>query len=227
MTDNSSRNATGAANTAGDDSQPIDETSPGPELSAKGVRTRRRLVDAARRRFGGDALRSVSISAIAHDAGLTPAAVYAYFPNKEALFVAALDDEVTDWAEGGLDQDVQDRPVAAVFARLVSGLSQFPLVERTLRSGSSEHLQYVVRSTAMRRLTQTIEREIRQRQSEGIASADHDAAVLAVGVETIVFALLTTIVRTGLTGDERRLAGVLAIFDAALGHPTPATGPNA
>ena len=57
----------------------------------KGDRTRRRLLDLAVRRFAADGYRRTSVSDIARDADLTPAAVYAYFAGKEALFQAAVD----------------------------------------------------------------------------------------------------------------------------------------
>ncbi len=56
---------------------------------SKGDRTRQRLLEIAVQRFAADGYRRTSVSDIARDAGLTPAATYAYFRNKEALFQAA------------------------------------------------------------------------------------------------------------------------------------------
>src|SRR2546430_1543949 len=57
----------------------------------KGERTRRRLLDIAVQRFAADGFRRTSVSDIAREAGLTPAAAYAYFAGKEGLFQAAVD----------------------------------------------------------------------------------------------------------------------------------------
>ncbi|MDZ7732074.1 MAG: helix-turn-helix domain-containing protein [Acidimicrobiia bacterium] len=57
----------------------------------KGERTRRRLLEIAVEQFGRRGFRGTSVSEIAREAGLTQAAVYAYFDNKTALFDAAVD----------------------------------------------------------------------------------------------------------------------------------------
>src|SRR5690554_6750519 len=65
---------------------PADETA-----ETKGERTRRRLLELAIERFGERGYRGTSVSEVARSAGLTQAAVYAYFDGKEALFDAAVD----------------------------------------------------------------------------------------------------------------------------------------
>ena len=60
---------------------------PGP----RGTGPAERLLELAVGRFAADGYRRTSVSDIARDADLTPAAVYAYFANKEALFQAAVD----------------------------------------------------------------------------------------------------------------------------------------
>src|SRR2546430_16032178 len=57
----------------------------------KGERTRRRLLDIAVQRSAADGSRRTSVSDIAREAGLPPAAAYAYFAGKEGLFQAAVD----------------------------------------------------------------------------------------------------------------------------------------
>src|ERR671910_1608635 len=57
----------------------------------KGERTRQRLLEIAVRRFAADGFRRTSVSDIAREAGLTPAAAYAYFAGKDGLFQAAVD----------------------------------------------------------------------------------------------------------------------------------------
>ena len=63
----------------------------GSASSTKGDRTRSLLLEIAVRRFALDGYRRTSVSDIAREAHLSPAAVYAYFTGKEALFEAAVD----------------------------------------------------------------------------------------------------------------------------------------
>src|SRR5689334_383852 len=75
-----------------DDSQPtvVDAA------ETKGERTRRRILEMAIDCFGRRGYRATSVSQIARAASLTQAASYAYFDNKEALFRAAVDADVSD-----------------------------------------------------------------------------------------------------------------------------------
>src|SRR6478672_2700773 len=103
--------------------------------STKGDRTRRRLLELAVQRFAHDGYRRTSVSDIARDAQLTPAAVYAYFTNKEALFEAAVDldagaliDRVRVAIEG---TPVRDRE-AVILAELADHVTEHPLAARVL-----------------------------------------------------------------------------------------------
>ena len=58
---------------------------------SKGEITRRAILAAAIERFGRDGYRSTSVADIARDAAVSGTAAYAHFPNKEALFLAAMD----------------------------------------------------------------------------------------------------------------------------------------
>ncbi|MBF6172402.1 TetR/AcrR family transcriptional regulator [Nocardia blacklockiae] len=53
--------------------------------------TRAAILEAARRRFAEDGFRKATIRAIAADAGIDPSMVMRYYGNKEGLFDAALD----------------------------------------------------------------------------------------------------------------------------------------
>src|SRR5207249_10377867 len=70
--------------------------------ASKGARTRQALLDAAIARFGRDGYRGASVADIARDARLSGTAAYAYFPNKEALFVAAVDEDAAAVIEEAL-----------------------------------------------------------------------------------------------------------------------------
>ncbi len=60
----------------------------------KGDRTRGALLAAAVVRFAREGYRGTSVADVCRDAGLSTTASYPYFANKEALFVAAVDEDV-------------------------------------------------------------------------------------------------------------------------------------
>ncbi len=85
-------------------------TRPGdPTLTAKGVQTRNAILAAAIERFGREGYRSTSVADIARHAGVGGTVAYAYFPNKEALFLAAVDEDAAAVIEGGLVERQQRR----------------------------------------------------------------------------------------------------------------------
>lgn len=57
--------------------------------------TRRHLLDAAAAEFAAKGFHGASLDAVAKAAGFTKGAVYSNFENKEALFLAVLDDRLT------------------------------------------------------------------------------------------------------------------------------------
>ena len=68
----------------------------------KGEQTRQAILDAAIARFGRDGYRATSVADIARDAGVGGTVAYAYFPNKEALFLAAIDEDAAAVIHEGL-----------------------------------------------------------------------------------------------------------------------------
>src|ERR1700722_18709262 len=74
---------------------------PGAETT-KGEQTRRAILDAAVARFGREGYRSTSVADIARDASVGGTVAYAYFPNKEALFFAAVDEDAAGVIHEGL-----------------------------------------------------------------------------------------------------------------------------
>ena len=68
-------------------------------------------------------------------------------------------------------------------------------------------------------LTAGLADELAEAQEAGEVRGDVDPAQLAVGLETIVLALLMAELQTGLTVEPERKDGVLATMDAALRPP--------
>ena len=69
---------------------------------SKGAQTRRAILEAAIARFGRDGYRATSVADIARDASVGGTVAYAYFSNKEALFLAAVDEDVAEVISEGV-----------------------------------------------------------------------------------------------------------------------------
>ena len=80
-----------------------------PPAPTKGAQTRQAILDAAIARFGREGYRATAVADIARDAGIGGTVAYAYFPNKEALFLAAVDEDANAIMHEGLSS-VLDPP---------------------------------------------------------------------------------------------------------------------
>ncbi len=104
----------------------------------KGERTRASVLSAAVRRFAADGLRATSVSDVARDVGITPAAVYAYFPSKTALFYASVDADAEAMISEALEEIFSEGSIGEwepLFGRLLQGLEDHPLARRILSGG--------------------------------------------------------------------------------------------
>lgn len=198
-------------------------TTPLTVAPGKGERTRRRLLDIAVQRFAVDGFRRTSVSDIAREAGLTPAAAYAYFAGKEGLFQAAVDTDA-----GALIEAARSAAAGGASAReqlflfvgeLRERVDDHPLARRVLSGLEPEVAARLLTIPSLVSLTAALADELAEAQAASDIRADVDPAEVAVGLETIVLALLMAELQTGLTVEPERQAGVLAVLDAAL-RPT-------
>lgn len=203
-------------------------------VPGKGERTRRRLLDIAVRRFAADGFRRTSVSDIAREAGLTPAAAYAYFAGKEGLFQAAVDTDAAaliDAARAAAAGGASAREQLFLFVtELRERVDEYPLARRVLSGLEPEVAARLVTIPSLVTLTAGLAEDLALAQAAGEIRSDIDPAELAVGLETIVLALLMAELQTGLTVEPERQVGVLAVLDAALrpvGELTPSTAPPA
>jgi AcrR family transcriptional regulator len=189
----------------------------------KGERTRRRLLEIAVRRFAEDGFRRTSVSDIARAAGLTPAAVYAYFAGKEGLFQAAVDADAGALIDAARSAALGASSVRERLFRFVSALRErvddHPLARRVLSGLEPEVAARLVTIPSLVALTSELADELAEAQAAGDVRRDLDPAELAVGLETIVLALLMAELQTAITVEPERAAGVLAVIDGALRPP--------
>jgi AcrR family transcriptional regulator len=188
----------------------------------KGERTRRRLIELATERFGRRGYRATSVSEIARAAGLTQAAVYAYFANKEELFMASVDaDAEALLAEAGdiLEQAPISSLVPAFLIEMFTALDRHPLARRVLAGQEAEAIPRLVELPALAHFSELMAERLRDGQATGDVRSDVDAADLAAGIESLVLGLLFSIVQSGGLATPRHQTGVVAAFDAMVRPP--------
>lgn len=200
----------------GESSRDGDGTAP---AETKGERTRRRLLEIAIDRFGERGYRATSVSEIARTAGLTQAAVYAYFSSKEALFDAAVDADAAAAISRTTSQvaevpAIQLVPMMLVF--LLGGVEEHPLLKRVLQGHEPEALQRLVNLPSLTDLADLIAGRIREAQARGEVRADIDPELFSHGAEAIIVSLMLSVTQVGQTTEARRQLGVLTIFDSVL-----------
>lgn len=208
--------------TLGGSATAVDDALDGSPAETKGERTRRRLLEIAIDRFGERGYRATSVSEIARAAGITQAAVYAYFDSKETLFDAAVDADAAAAVEATAAQ-VTDTPVNQLVPMLlvmfVGTLDHHPLLRRVLAGHEPDALQRLVNLPALNQVTDTIAERVGAAQARGEVRSDLDARMFSDGAETILVSLLMSLVQVGASTEARRQLGVLTIFDAVLRPP--------
>jgi AcrR family transcriptional regulator len=192
-------------------------------IETKGERTRRRLLELAIERFGERGYRATSVSEVARSAGLTQAAVYAYFDGKESLFDAAVDAD-TEAVVGEIRsrlEGVDARMLIPSFlVAAISCIDDHSLVRRVLEGEEKAALARLLNLPALERLASWLGDEIAKGQQAGTVRSDIDAQTVADGAETLLVGLLMAIIQVGGTHENRRQIGVLGLFDAALRPPS-------
>jgi AcrR family transcriptional regulator len=201
----------------------VDTGASGDGQATKGERTRQRLLALAIEHFGNQGHRVTSVSEIARAAGLTQAAVYAYFDNKDALFVAAVDADATALvidAHDAVAGTTVRRLMQAFLVGLYLGLEDHPLTRRVLAGQEPEVLPRLIDLPAIRMATRLIVEDMVAGQQAGEVRTDVDLAVLGNGIEAMIVSLLLATVQSDGLYTPRYQDGVYAAFDAMLKPPT-------
>lgn len=188
-------------------------------LGPKGEQTRSTILAAAIERFGRDGFRATSVADIARDAGVGPTAVYAYFPGKEALFLAAVDEDAAAVIEEGLAV-VGGGPLMAwrhtLFLTLLDSVERHPLARRLLAGLEPEVIDRVLEVPALAEMRKVCTEQVAAAQLAGVARPEIDAAAVANGLVTITLSLLMSLVQLGGSLHGIYAPDVEAVFDAAL-----------
>jgi AcrR family transcriptional regulator len=193
-------------------------------VQTKGEQTRQAILGAAIDRFGRDGYRSTSVADVARDAAVSGTLAYAYFPNKEALFLAAVDEDAAAVINEGLSS-VLDDPHAgpedwrqALLGTLVGAVERHPLAKRLLAGLEPEVTDRVLETPALAELRKACVERIRAEQLDGTVRPEIDPVAIANGMVTIILSLLMSVVQFGGSTALTYGPDVTAVFEAALGR---------
>lgn len=194
----------------------------------KGEQTRRAVLDAAIARFGRDGYRGTSVTDIARDAAVGGTAAYAYFPGKEALFLAAVDEDIATVIREGASRfmehpDFHDWREVLILG-LLGAVERHPLARRLLAGREPEVTGRVLETPALTELRKACAERLRAEQIRGAVRPDVDPQTMANGIVAILLSLLMSVVQIGSDPLLAYGADVAAVLQAALdppGGPTP------
>jgi AcrR family transcriptional regulator len=170
-----------------------DETRSVPR-SRKGVRTRARLVDAAKQVFERDGFLDARIVDIAETAGLAPGTFYHYFDSKEQIFreVAEAQEERLTAPPEDVDEEApaDQTPLGRIRRSNLRYLQRYRdeaalmgVIEQMSRY--DEHVN-AARMTTMKHFAERAERSVRQLQEDGLADTRLDPAMAADALGAMV-----------------------------------------
>jgi AcrR family transcriptional regulator len=192
---------------------------------SKGDRTRQALLDAAVVRFARDGHRGTSVADVCCDAGLSTTASYPYFANKEAFFLAAVDDDVAGLIGDAVSlvaiEQNPDGWGGVMMQALLEHLADHPLAARIVKGLEPDFTMRLLYIPALQELRKTVTELIRGEQLSGRVRQDIDPAQTASGMTVIVISLLMASVQTGATGGDGQVAAdVESVLGAATRPPT-------
>ena len=174
-------------------SDSIEETRSVPR-SRKGVRTRARLVDAAKQVFERDGFLDARIVDIAETAGLAPGTFYHYFDSKEQIFrevAEAQEERLTAPPEDAdPEADADQSPLGRIRRSNLRYLQRYRdeaalmgVIEQVSRY--DEHVN-AARMTTMKHFVERAEKAVRQLQKDGLADTRLDPAMAADALGAMV-----------------------------------------
>jgi AcrR family transcriptional regulator len=199
----------------------------------KGAQTRRAILEAAVARFGRDGYRATSVADIARAAGVGGTVAYAYFPNKEALFFAAVDEDAAAVIEEGVattlqagDADIRHWHDRMLFT-LIAAVERHPLARRLLAGLEPEVTPRVLEMPSLNELRKACTELLRDGQVAGTVRPDIDPAVVANGIIALMLSVLMSVTQLGSETAVAYSQDVAAVFEAALVTPTEQAPPSA
>jgi AcrR family transcriptional regulator len=192
----------------------------------KGDRTRQALLEAAVLRFAREGYRGTSVADICRDAALSTTASYPYFANKEAFFVAGVDEDVAGLIDDAVSfvtlEEEPDQWGLVMMRALVAHLDDHPLASRILRGLEPDFTMRLLHIPALQELRKTVTELIREQQLTGQIRRDIEPGETANGMVVIVISLLMATMQIGADtpGFDLLAADVESVLHAATSPPT-------
>lgn len=190
---------------------------------SKGELTRDAILRAAITRFARDGFRSTSVADIAREAGVSGTLAFNYFPNKEALFLAAVDEDAHGLIQLAVDHLAQYEDAldwrATLLITLVEAIDDHPLAKRCLGAQEPDVTDRVLQIPALEDLRKVITERLRTEQVTGVVRGDIDPPEIASGLVSIFLSLLMSVVQIGPETIGQYAPGVMAVMQAALLPP--------
>ena len=190
-------------------------------LQSKGAHTRQAILDAAIVRFGREGYRATSVADIARDASVGGTVAYAYFADKEALFLAAIDEDAAAVIQEGVtsafkeNSDLVDWRQTLLFT-LVGAVDRHPLARRLLAGLEPDVTVRVLEIPALSDLRKACAEKLRSEQLAGTVRGDIDPVAIGNGIVAIMLSLLMSVVQLGPEAAGPYSDDVVAVFAAAL-----------
>lgn len=189
-------------------------------MPSKGELTRQAILDAAIARFGRDGYRATSVADIARDASVGGTVAYTYFADKEALFLAAVDEDASASIHEGLSGAFAELDLADwrrnLLVTLLGSLDHHPLARRLLAGLEPERTARVLEIPALNDLRKVCTERLCADQLAGTVRADVDPRAIANGIVAILLSLQMSVVQLGTEVAGPYTSDVVAVFEAAL-----------
>jgi AcrR family transcriptional regulator len=200
------------------------EQVPSGDGATKGDRTRQALLEAAVVRFAREGFRGTSVADVCRDAGLSTTASYPYFANKEAIFVAAVDEDVAGLIAAAVSfvamREETEQWARSMMQGLLGRLVEHPLAGRILQGLEPDFTMRLLHIPALEELRKTVTELIRLEQVEGVLRLDIDPAQTANGMVVIVISLLMAATQIGAAGIDLLVGDVESVLHAATRPPS-------
>ena len=195
--------------------------------TTRGAKTRQALLDAARERFARDGYRATSVADISRDVGVGGTTAFVHFETKEALFFAAVDDDLTslfdelgvELASLGPEGAVPDRLLATVLAIV----ERYPLARRLLAGLEPDVTERVLETESFAVLRRAVAELLAEGQEAGSIRPDLPPDHLADGLVAVVVAVAMASVQIGPTIPDAFGPGLATVLRGLL-TPDPRWG---
>ena len=188
--------------------------------TAKGEQTRQAILAAAVERFGRDGYRSSSVADIARDADVSGTLAYAYFDNKEALFLAALDHDCARLIDEGVSSVLEtvgdDTWHTSLIFTLLDAIERHPLAHRVLAGLEPDVTDKVLETPVLGDLRTAVADRLRADQAAGHARLDLDPVVFGRGIVSVFLSLMVAAVQFGTKGVELYGPDVMTVLESAV-----------